>query len=72
MTSVTTGNGIELLRNWYGANSRLIKHKLADGRVYEYDYLFDRNYEVVETTVNLPNGRKKKFFFNRGTLVQQR
>ena len=72
MTSVSNGRGTELLRNWYGSNARVVKQKLADGRVYEYDYLFDRSYDVVETTVTFPNGTKKRFFFNQGKLVQQK
>jgi YD repeat-containing protein len=72
MTSVSNGRGTELLRNWYGSHTRVVKQKLADGRVYEYDYLFDRSYDVVETTVTLPNGTKKKFFFNQGKLVRQK
>jgi YD repeat-containing protein len=72
MTSVSTGNGKELVRNWYGDRGHVTKQKLADGRVYEYDYLFDRSYDIVETTLTLPNGTKKKFFFNQGKLVQQK
>jgi hypothetical protein len=72
MTSVSNGSGTELLRSWYGDHGRIIKQRLADGRVYQYDYLFDRSYDVVETTVTLPNGRKKRFFFNQGKLVQQK
>ena len=72
MTSVSNGSGTELLRNWYGDRSHVTKQKLADGRIYQYDYLFDRSYDVVETTVTLPTGRKKKFFFNQGKLVQQK
>jgi YD repeat-containing protein len=72
MTSVSNGSGTELLRSWYGDHGRIIKQRLADGRVYQYDYLFDRSYDVVETTVTLPNGTKKRFFFNQGKLVQQK
>ena len=72
MTSVSTGNGTELLRNWYEDGSHVTKQRLADGRLYEYDYLFDRSYDVVETTVTLPNGTKKRFVFNQGKLVQQK
>jgi YD repeat-containing protein len=66
MTRITDGKGTELLRNWYANFRRVSKQKLANGEVYRYDYLFDRKYNVVETTVRLPSGEVHRFFVNNG------
>lgn len=68
MTSITDGKGTELLRNWY-ADSRVSEQRLADGKTYRYDYLFDRQHNVVETTVTLPSGERKKILFQNGVPV---
>ena len=36
---------------------------VADGRTYQFDYLFDRQQRVVETTVKEPDGKVKTFKF---------
>jgi hypothetical protein len=69
MTTIMEGNGKILLRNTYKDNSRVSEQRLANGDVYRYEYLFDKKYNIVETTVTLPSGEVKRFFFNNGMLV---
>src|SRR6266849_4435673 len=59
MTSIKDGNGTELLRNWYGHGGRVSKQRLAGGQVYRYDYLLNKQFEIVETVVTLPSGQTK-------------
>ena len=66
MTSITDANREELLRNWYADGSRVSRQQLANGDVYRYDYLFDKKYNVVETTVVLPSGEVRHFFVHNG------
>jgi hypothetical protein len=66
MTSVTDGSGRELIRNWYKDGGRVSKQTLANGETYLYDYLFDSEYNVTETTVTLPAGQTKRFLFAGG------
>lgn len=66
MTLIRDGNGSVLLRNMYKVNSRVSEQRLANGDVYRYDYLFDKKYSVVETTVTLPSGETKRFSFHDG------
>jgi len=72
MTSVTDRAGRELIRNWYEDGSRISKQRLADGETYRYDYLFDSKYNVTETTVTLPTGETKKFFFESGEPLRKK
>jgi YD repeat-containing protein len=65
MTRIINGNRTELLRNWYD-NRRISKQKLSNGDVYRYDYLFDKKYNVVETTVTPPSGEVKRFLIRNG------
>jgi hypothetical protein len=66
MTRITDGNRTELLRNWYANFRRVSKQKLANGDLYRYDYLFDKKYDVAETTVRLPSGEVHRFFVHNG------
>jgi YD repeat-containing protein len=63
MTRVEDGNGKMLLRNEFADGSRVSAQTLADGKVVRYQYLFNRRYEIVETTVTLPDGKQQHFFF---------
>jgi len=69
MTSIKDGSGRELLRNWYDRGGRVSKQKLADGRVFQYDYLLDKKHNVTATTVILPGGKIETFQFNDGVPV---
>jgi len=66
MTQIEDGNGRVLLRNEFADHSRVSAQKLADGRVIRYDYLFNRRHDIVETTVTLPDGTQRRFFFKEG------
>jgi hypothetical protein len=44
---------------------------LGDGERYLYDYQFNGP-EVIRTTVTLPSGEKKEFFFHDGILTDQK
>jgi len=66
MTRITDGKRTELLRNWYANFRRVSRQRLANGDVYRYDYLFDKKYNVVETTIRLPSGEVHRFFVNHG------
>jgi len=66
MTTVKDGNGKELLRNWYTVSGKVSRQKLADGSVFQYDYLFGKKHDVRATTVILPNGKNETFYFNEG------
>ena len=68
MTTITDGRGRVLLTNIYKDNSRVSEQRLANGESYRYDYLFDKNHNVVETTVTLPSGEVKRFFFRDGVV----
>jgi len=71
MTRIMDGNGRVLLMNIYKDNSRVSEQRLANGDVYRYDYLFDRKYNVIETTVTLPSGEIKRFFFHEGIVEKK-
>jgi hypothetical protein len=50
---------------------RVSEQRLADGEVFRYEYkLNDR--EVLQTTVTLPSGKKRQFFFRNGMLLEQK
>ena len=66
LTKVVDGNGRVLLKNVYKDNSRVSEQRLANGNVFRYDYLYDRRHRVIETTVTLPSGEVKRFFFDDG------
>ena len=68
MTTITDGNGTVLLMNIYKDSSRVSEQRLANGDVYRYDYLFDKQHNVVETTVTLPSGQVRRFLFHEGIL----
>ncbi len=46
MTTIMDGDGRVLLRNLYKDNSRVSEQRLANGDVYRYDYLFDKQHNV--------------------------
>jgi YD repeat-containing protein len=66
MTIIRDGSGRVMLTNLYRDSSRVSEQRLANGDVYRYDYLFDKQRNVVETTVTLPSGKTKRFFFQNG------
>jgi YD repeat-containing protein len=72
MTTITDGNGTVLLMNIYKDNSRVSEQRLANGDVYRYDYLFDKQHNVVETTVTLPSGQVKRLFFHDGIMSAEK
>lgn len=66
MTAILDANWKVLVRNVYRDGSRISEQRLADGEVYRYDYVFDAKHDIVETIVTLPDGSKRKFFFEKG------
>jgi len=60
------GNGTVLLRNEFADRSRVSAQMLGDGQVIRYEYLFNRRHDIVETTVTLPGGKQRRFFFKDG------
>jgi YD repeat-containing protein len=66
MTEIRDENGTVLLRNEFADGSRVSAQTLADGQVVRYEYLYNRHHAVVETTVKLPDGKEKRFFFKDG------
>jgi hypothetical protein len=66
MTQIKDGNGTVLLRNEFTDGSRVSAQRLADGQAIRYDYLFNRRHDIVETTVTLPDGEQRRFFFKEG------
>jgi YD repeat-containing protein len=70
LTEVVDGRGKVLLQNAYAVGGRISEQRLADGQVYRYDYLLDKKYEILETTVSGPRG-KKKFIFQGGIVVKE-
>jgi YD repeat-containing protein len=69
LTRVLDGDGNVLLENkyfWY----RVSEQKLADGEAFHYEYRLN-NRDVVQTTVTLPTGEKKEFYFRDGRLAEQ-
>lgn len=72
MTTIWDGNGKVLLQNVYGDHARVTEQRTADGQVYRYDYLFGKKHDVVETTVTLPTGETKRYFFQNGIPSSQK
>jgi YD repeat-containing protein len=70
MTAVADGSGRVLLKNIYDDRGRISSQELGNGDIYRYDYLYG-NKDIVETTVEGPNLRRKLFFQN-GVLTKQR
>ncbi len=70
LTAVLDGNWNVLVRNKF-LNGRVSKQELADGEVYRYEYQ-SKGAEVIQTTVTLPSGDKKQFFFRDGILTDQK
>ncbi len=68
LTHVLDGDFRVLLENKY-LWGRVIEQKLADGKVFRFDYQLN-GAEVLETTLTLPAGEKKRFAFREGKLVQ--
>jgi YD repeat-containing protein len=72
MTEIRDGSDSVLLRNQFAHGARVSVQKLADGQVVRYEYLFNRRYDVVESTVTLPNGKQQRFFFKDGKPTRNR
>ena len=70
LTAVMDGDWNVLVRNKF-SNGRVIEQRLADGEVYHYEYVLNRA-EVLQTTVTLPSGEEKEFFFRNGRLIEQK
>jgi hypothetical protein len=70
LTAVLDGNWNVLVRNKF-LNGRVSQQTLGDGERYLYDYQFNGP-EVIRTTVTLPSGEKKVFFFHDGILTDQK
>lgn len=69
LTTVVDGDWNILLRIKY-VDGRVSEQTLADGEKYGYEYRL-KGTEVLQTTVTLPLGQKKQFFFQDGILTRQ-
>jgi hypothetical protein len=72
MTRIEDGNGKVLLRNEFADHSRVSAQELANGQVVRFEYLYNRQNEIVETTVTLPNFTQQHFFFKEGKPAGKR
>ena len=72
MTSIEDGKGKILLKNAYADGSHVSSQTLAGGEVIHYDYLYDRNRNIVETTVTTPSHIAQRFFFRNGIPVSKK
>ena len=70
LTALLDGNWNVLVRNKF-VNGRVSEQTLADGEVYRYEYE-SKGADVIRTTVTLPSGEKKIFFFHDGILTDQK
>ena len=70
LTAVLDGNWNTLLHNKYSWG-RVSEQELADGEVYRYQYELNGS-DVLQTTVTLPSGEKREFFFRDGRLIEQK
>lgn len=70
LTAVLDGNSNTLLHNRYSWG-RVSEQELADGEVYRYQYVLNGS-SVLQTTVTLPSGEKRAFFFRDGRLIEQK
>jgi YD repeat-containing protein len=67
LTAVLDGDWKMLVRNKF-LDGRVSEQTLADGEVYRYEYQL-KGAEVTRTTVTLPSGDKREFFFRDGILT---
>ena len=70
LTAVLDGNWNILLHNQY-LWGRVSEQKLADGKVFRYEYQL-KGRDVLQTTVTMPSGEKKVFSFRDGILVEEK
>lgn len=70
MTAVMDGDWTVLVRNKF-ANGRVSEQRLADGEAFVYEYQFKGD-EVAQTTVTLPSGETKTFYFRDGIMTGQK
>ncbi len=68
LTAVLDGNWNVLLRNKY-LWGRVSEQRLSDGQLFRYDYQF-KGGEVLRSTVVLPSGDKRVFWFRNGVPIQ--
>lgn len=72
MTAIEDGQGKTLIRNRFNDRGEVATQTLADGRVIDYDYLYDRNGYIVETIIARPNINALHFFFRNGIPVDKK
>lgn len=70
LTAVMDGDWNVLVTNKF-SNGRVVEQRLADGEVYHYKYALN-GAQVLQTTVTLPSGEEKEFFFRDGRLIEQK
>ncbi len=70
LTAILDGDWNVILQNKF-LWGRVEDQKLADGKVYHYEYKLTGR-DVLQTTVTLPSGEKKQFSFRHGILVEQK
>lgn len=68
LTAVLDGNWNVLLRNKY-LWGRVSEQRLSDGKLYRYEYQL-KGREVLRSTVVLPSGEKRVFWFRNGVPIQ--
>jgi len=70
LTAVMDGDWNVLVRNKF-VNGMVSGQRLADGQALVYEYQFKGN-EVAQTTVTLPSGETKIFYFSDGIMTGQK
>ena len=70
MTTIRDQTGRVLLRNTY-ENRRVSEQMVADGGVYRYRYVVNREGQVQQTLVTMPDGAGTALTFDHGRLVSQ-
>jgi Domain of unknown function (DUF6531) len=69
MTTVQDETGV-LLRNTYD-NGRIVEQTVADGSVYRYRYVRNREGDLEQTLVTMPDGAGVALTFDHGRLVSK-
>jgi YD repeat-containing protein len=69
LAAVLDGDWNVLVRNKF-VNGRVSEQMLGDGQVFRFEYEL-KGSEVLRSTITLPTGEKKEFFFRDGKLIEQ-
>ena len=71
MVTISDQTGRTLLTNSY-ENGRVSRQLLADGRVFRYRYVVNRDNQVTKTVVSTPDGEERTLLFEGGRRLIDR